>query len=263
MQATSDIYRRYLTVQTAKLADTLVSDYERAFEQVIDYYCQRKFIEPIRQKQDGQKAEAQFIVNENRRPYLEYYKNNCIAFFIPAAFTAMAVLGQNAFRFSSSDLHSAYAFWQDFFSYEFAHDIDNGPEFNVRKSIKAFIDNGIVIPHPTLPDTYDITPAALRDLNLFALFLKTFLESYWIAINYYMRNPQNSVKAKERLKKIAARGNRMYKRKEIDRKEALSKVSYQNAVDFFTSKGIKGSEDSEKIELYADAIQKALRLVQP
>ena len=55
----------------------------------------------------------------------------------------------------------------------------------------------------------------------------------------------------------------MYKRKEIERKEALSKVSYQNAVEFFTSKGIKGSEDSDKIEYYADAIQKALKLMQP
>ena len=77
-----------------------------------------------------------------------------------------------------------------------------------------------------------------------------------------MRNPQESVKAKDRLNKIAARGNRMYKRKEIERKEALSKVSYQNAVEFFTSKGIKGSEDSEKIEMYADAIQKALKFIQ-
>jgi glycerol-3-phosphate O-acyltransferase len=263
LQAINDIYRRHLTAQKAKLADTLVSDYERAFEQVIDYYCQRKFIEPIAKSKADKAAEMQFLINENRRPYLEYYKNNCIAFFIPAAYTAMAVMGQNAFRFSSSDLHSGYAFWQDFFGYEFAYDVDSGPEFNVRKSIKAFIDNAIVIPHPTLPDTYDITPAGLRKLNLFALFLKTFLESYWIAINYYMRNPQESVKAKDRLNKIAARGNRMYERKEIERKEALSKVSYQNAVEFFTSKGIKGSEDSEKIEVHADAIQKALKLLQP
>lgn len=259
----SDFYLRYLMVQKAKLADNLVSDSRRAFRQVIDYYCQRKFIEPVSKSKQDKNLDAQFIVNENRRPYLEYYKNNCIAFFIPGAFTAMAVLGQNAFRFSSSDLHSGYAFWQDFFGHEFARDVDSGPEFNVRKSIKAFIDNGIVAPHPTLPDTYDITPTDLRKLNLFALFLKTFLESYWITINYYMRNPQNSVTAKDRLNKIASRGNRMYKRKEIDRKEALSKVSYQNAVEFFNSKGIKGSENAEKIELYADAIQKALRLMQP
>jgi len=54
----------------------------------------------------------------------------------------------------------------------------------------------------------------------------------------------------------------MYKRKEVERKEALSKVSYQNAAEFFAGKGIKGSEDSAKIDLYAEAIQKALKFIQ-
>ncbi len=54
----------------------------------------------------------------------------------------------------------------------------------------------------------------------------------------------------------------MYKRHEIDLPEALSKVSFQNAVDFFTSKGIKGSDDSEKIEFYSEAIQKSLKTLQ-
>jgi glycerol-3-phosphate O-acyltransferase len=133
----------------------------------------------------------------------------------------------------------------------------------VRKSLKAFIDNAIVVPHKTLPDTYNITPAALRKLNLFALFLKTYCESYWIVLSYYRRNPQNSGKSKDRLKKITARGNRMYKRKEIDRREALSKVSYQNAIEFFTSKGIKGSDDTAEIDAYAEAIQKALKHLRP
>ena len=55
----------------------------------------------------------------------------------------------------------------------------------------------------------------------------------------------------------------MYKRKEVWRKEALSKVSYQNAVELFTSKGIKGTEDTEKIKIYAGAIQNALKHLQP
>ena len=120
-----------------------------------------------------------------------------------------------------------------------------------------------MVPHKTLPDTYDITPAALRKLNLFSLFLKTYCESYWIVLSYFKRNPNKSIKPKDRLKKIAARGNRMYKRKEIDRKEALSKVSYQNAVEFFASKGIKGSDDTGKIKVYEAALQKALTHLRP
>jgi glycerol-3-phosphate O-acyltransferase len=65
------------------------------------------------------------------------------------------------------------------------------------------------------------------------------------------------------VKKIEARANRMYKRQEIEHPEALSKVSYQNAVDFFSSQGIKGSDDVEKIDFYSDAIQKSLKALQP
>ena len=259
----SEIYMKHLTVQNAKLSDTLISDHRRAIEQVVESYCQRKFVEPVTKSKDENTAEKEYRINETRRLYLEYYKNNSIAFFIPAAYTAMAILENNAFRFSASDLHTGYTFWQDFFKYEFAYDVNFGPAFSVRKSIKAFIDNGFVTPHQTLPDTYDITSAGLRKLFLFSLFLKTYFESYWIVLSYYMRNPQNPDKTKDRLKKIAARGNRMYKRKEIDRKEALSKVNYQNAVDLFTSKGIKGSDDTEKIEFYANALQKAMKHLLP
>jgi glycerol-3-phosphate O-acyltransferase len=259
----NSIYLKYLAVQNAKLADTLVSDRLRAFEQVIDSYSQRKIIERIGKDKNEKDAEEHFLINEDRRLHLEYYKNNCIAFFIPAAYTAIAILQKDTFRFSAPELHDGYAFWQSFFKYEFAADIDNGPGFNVRKTIKTFIDDGIVVPHQTLPDTYDVTPTGFRKLKLFALFLKTFLESYWIVLNYFMRNPQNSVKSKDHLKKITNRGNRMYKRKEIWRKEALSKVSYQNAVELFTSKGIKGTEDTEKIKIYAAAIQNALKHLHP
>ena len=259
----SEIYLNYLTAQNAKLADTLLLDRRRAFEQAIDSYCQQKFIEPLPKGKDNKSADTHYLINESKRLNLDYYKNNSIAFFIPAAYTAMAILQLDKFRFSSAELHPGYAFWQDFFKYEFAYNAANTPEFSVRKSIKVFIDNAIVVPHKTLPDTYNITPAALRKLKWFSLYLKTFFESYWIVLSYYLRNPQNSVKSKDRLKKIAARGNRMYKRKEIDRKESLSKVSYQNAVDFFTSKGIKGADDMEKIEVYDQAIQQSLRHLRP
>jgi glycerol-3-phosphate O-acyltransferase len=256
-------YMKYLATQNAKLADTLVSDRQRAFEKVVVSYTQRKFIEPLSKGNEDQDTEKKYIINKGRRLYLEYYKNTCIAFFIPAAYTAMTILERDSFRFSASDLHAGYGFWQSFFKYEFAYDVDIPSEFHVRKSIKAFIDEGMVIPHQTLPDTYDVTPTGFRKLKIFALFLKTYLESYWIALNFYMRSPQNTVNPKNRIKKITARGNRMYKRKEIERKEALSKVTYQNAIEMFSSHKIKGSDDTEKIEPYAVAMQNALKYLQP
>ncbi len=194
-------YMKYLATQNAKLADTIVSDQQRAFDKVVESYTQRKFIEPVSKNKEETDTEKKFLINENRRLHLEYYKNTCIAFFIPAAYTAMAILEKDSFRFSASDLHAGYGFWQSFFKYEFAYDVDIRSKFHVRKSVKALIDDGIVIPHQTLPDTYDVTPAGFRKLKLFAFFLKTYFESYWIVLNFFMRNPARRGKTQRPYKK--------------------------------------------------------------
>ncbi len=199
------------------------------------------------------------MVNVNKRPNLEYYKNNCVGFFIPAAFTSLAIIEADAFRFSASDLLARYAFLQDFFKYEFSYDADQTVDSCVRQSLNALIDEGILTSPPNLADTHHLTPSGLRKLKLFSIFLKSYLESYWIVLNFFMKTPLNAVKHKDRLKKIADTGNQMFKRKEIERKEALNKVSFNNAITFFTSRGVKGAENKDQIEFPAQAIQKLLR----
>jgi len=251
-----DTYMNHLYSQEAKLADTLLIDHERAADQVLNTYIQRKFIERISKDKDSQLTDVLFKVNETKRPNLEYYKNNCIAFFVSAAITALAILVKDAFQFSASDLHADYKFLQYFFKYEFAYDVDRTPEYYVRKNLKTFIDDAILMPHPSLPDTYNLTSSGFRKLKLFASFLKTYFESYWIVLDFFRQYSQNSLKPKERLKKIDAIGNRMFKQKEVERKEALSRINYNNGIDFFTTNGVKGLENFEKIESYSDSIQK-------
>jgi len=241
----------------------LLLDQAHAIDQALDSYVQRKFIEPGPGTIESEPAERSYTVNVNRRPYLEYYKNSCIASFIPAAITALTILQKDAFQFSASDLHSDYRFVRDFFKYEFAYDVDKSVEFYVRKTLKTFIDDAVLIPHPTLPETYNVTSAGFRKLKLFSVFLKTYLESYCIVPSFYMRTPSDNITAKDRIKKIESWGKRMYKRREIERIEALSKVTYQNAVDLFSSRGIKGSENEAEIETYANAIRRALKCLQP
>ncbi|HSQ84246.1 MAG TPA: 1-acyl-sn-glycerol-3-phosphate acyltransferase, partial [Desulfobacterales bacterium] len=256
-----ETYMNYLLSQKAKLADTLLLDHTSTIELVLDTYVQRKFIDKVTESPDTLHAEALYKVNENKRPNLEYYKNNCISFFVPAAITALTILAKDAFQFSASDLHADYDFLQYFFKYEFAYDVDKTPEYFVRKNLKAFIDEAILMPHPKLPDTYNMTSSGFRKLQLFSRFLKPYFESYWIVLNYFMKYSQNSIKAKDRLKKIETIGNRMYKKKEIERIEALSTVNYNNGIEFFNYNGVKGSDDNEKILLYADGIHKYLNCI--
>ncbi|RPJ17888.1 MAG: glycerol-3-phosphate acyltransferase [Desulfobacteraceae bacterium] len=253
-----DIYIKYLNSQGAKPADTLISDFRTVIEQVLDSYVQRKFIEPVHLEKGERSNIKEFSVNINKRPAIEYYKNNCISFFVPAAIAALEILKIESFQFQASELHHGYAFQQNFFKYEFAYNIDKTPEYFIRKNIKAFIDDAILVPHPTLPDTYNITSSGLNKLKSFAVFLKPYYESYFVVLNYLMKTERNDIDAKERVKRIQTIGNRMYKNHEIERKEALSKVYYSNAIDFFNNKGIKGSDEIDKIKFYEDAIQKYL-----
>ena len=249
-----EIYLRYLQSQNTQLADTLHIDQNRAIENAFNEYAQRKFVEAFPREKGDTETKKEYRINENERTSLEYYKNNCVSYFIPAAFTAMAILRLDAFQFSASDLHEAYNNLRKLFQYEFAYDLDVNSEYLVRKTIKAFIDEAVLIPHQTLPDTYNVTSAGFRKLKLFANFLKAYFESYLIVLAHYAWVEKSDNNAKDRLKKIVARGRRMYKNREIERKESLSKVSYQNAVEFFTSRGIKSSENEEKIVAYVNSI---------
>lgn len=254
-----ETYLNYLLSQGARLSENL-NDPDRGVENVLATYTDRKFIG--RQKTKGAEHEEDedpwYVVWDNKRMNLEYYKNNCIHCFIPAAYTAMAILSYDAFQFSASALHSDYEFLQDFFKYEFAFDVDRSPEFMVRKNLKAFIDDAILMPHRTLPDTYNITAAGYRKLQFFAGFLKTYLESYWVVLNALKADGRRDLVKKERLKKIRSLGNQMYKRREIERSEALSQINYENGLTFFNFKGIKGAEDEDKIEFYTEVTQKYL-----
>jgi glycerol-3-phosphate O-acyltransferase len=256
-----ETYMNYLTSQKATLADTLLMDQNRVFEYVFDTYLQRRFIEPVSDDKDG--AEPQFTINTGKRSALEYYKNNCASVFIPAAFTALAILERDAFQFSGDDVFDGYYFLRNFFACEFAYDAEKSVELFIHKNIKSFIDDAIVMPHPTLPDTYNITSAGFRKLKLFSAVLTTYFESYWIVLNFFMRYPKDFAASKDRIKKIQSMGNRMYKKREIEHPEALSRVNYQNAVDCFVNNGIKGSEDDEKIQLYAKKIRSYLNILRP
>ena len=241
------MYLNCLSRQKAKLADTLLVDHHHAIRTVLEDYAQTKFIEASSENKHLSLEEAKYLINENKRPGLEYYKNNAIIFFIPMAYTALAILKKDAFQFSTEDIYQGYNFLQELFKNEFTQNLDISSESRVRNCIKAYIDEAAIVPHPSLPDTYNITSTGFRKLKIFSMFLASYLESYLVVINFFRENPNNSLSPKDRIKKIQAIGNRMYKNKEIERKEALSKSYYDNAVDVFISNGYKKSDKLEKI----------------
>ncbi|MCP4749073.1 MAG: glycerol-3-phosphate acyltransferase [Desulfobacteraceae bacterium] len=250
-----ETYTQLLYMQKARFSDTMLLDQRRACEQALGKYVQRKVLELPSGEKGLPIEKAEYILSASKRLKLEYYKNNCIAYFVPAAIAAMTILEKDAFQFSAADLHNQYKYLQNLLQYEFAYDIDNTHEHHVRKCLKAFIDDAILMPHATLPDTYQITSAGLRKLKLFARFLKPYVESYLVVLNYFKQTAKNSHSQKERIKRIQALGRTMLKKQEIDLPEAISKMNFENGITSFSSLKIRGLEDGELIE----PVEKKLR----
>ena len=80
--------------------------------------------------------------------------------------------------------------------------------------------------------------------------------------NYLRQNPATG-DTKERLRKIASFGERLHRLKEIEQREALSKVTYENALDVFASRIVKNADDREGLERYAQGVETALRGLKP
>jgi glycerol-3-phosphate O-acyltransferase len=256
-----DLYLRHLNTTGAKLADTMLGDHDRACEQALESYLERKLVELPSEEKDMPPELAQYHLPPGKRLQVEYYKNNCISHFVPAAFTAAVILEMDAFQFSATDIHERYRFLQDFFKYEFAFDMDKPGEYFVRKNIKFFIDEAILIPHQTMPDTYQITAAGLRKLKLFASFLRTYFESYWVVLHYFKQAPPEDIKGKERMKRIQSLGKTLLKHAEIELTESLSKINFDNGINFFTTHGIKSQEDQEQIDSYEQTIRRFISAI--
>jgi glycerol-3-phosphate O-acyltransferase len=260
--AAVELYLSHLYAVGAKLADTLIMDHRRAALHALESYAQRKILEPADEAPGAPGPPSGYLLKDSKRPHLEYYKNTCVAFFVPAAFTALAILQENAFQLSAAGLHARYEFLQDLFRNEFVFDADTPAEQQLRTALGRFIEEAALIPHPSLADTYNVTAAGLRQLRLFAMFMKTLLESYWVVLSYLRQNPAAG-DAKERLRKIASFGERLHRLKEIEHREALSKVTYENALDAFASRIAKNADDREGLERYAQGIESALRGLTP
>ena len=240
-----DAFMSYMEAMNVVRAETLLVDTHHAVTHIINGFVQQKFLRPVSKTDDVIRRDGHYHLALGKRPTLDYYKNSGIGPFVPAALTSLAILARDAFQFSSNDLYTNYRFLQDLFQNEFASGNGEAMDLRIRKTIKAFIADAILVPHPKLPDTYNMTSEGFRKLKCFAGFMASFLESYLVVLKYFSEIEKPPEDGAARLKQIQQLGAKLYKRQEIVRKEALSKINYLNAVDYCLKSDITKSENGD------------------
>jgi glycerol-3-phosphate O-acyltransferase len=175
---------------------------------------------------------------------LEYYKNGCLPVLLPAAVVALAILERDVFQFTTEALIPQMGQIEQLLEGEFPPDVAHDLTWRLRKTLKAFMDDAIIMPHAHLPDTYRLTAEGRRRLVQLAGLLKPLLESYWIAVNAHLQAASKNGHQKLSLnaKQIHQAGKRLYKQKRIDGIEALSLPVFQSAAGHYQGR-LKGQED--------------------
>jgi glycerol-3-phosphate O-acyltransferase len=228
----------YLKSQKVPEADSL-EDLNQAVEETLVLCESRKLITPI-EKEEGLTDElglGGYSIHEDKRPLLEYYKNNILHFFLPAAMVSLSILARQGFEFNRAQVLEDYCFLQDFFRNEFIFS-DADPEAQVMQTLDYFESRGVVIKLDPQEASYTLSASGLKELVYFANLLFNYLESYWIvlrSIKYLQKKPRSE---KEFLKRIQSIGQKLHKMGEVERSEALSEATFQNALKIFGEKGI-------------------------
>jgi glycerol-3-phosphate O-acyltransferase len=228
----------YLLSQQVTEADSL-GDLSQAVEETLSLCESRKLVTPI-EREEGLTDElglGGYSIDETKRPLLEYYKNNILHFFLPAAMVSLSILARQGFEFTREEILEDYGFLQDFFRNEFIFS-EVEPEVQVEQTLDYFAARGVVINLDPQEASYTLSASGLKDLAYFANLLFNYLESYWIvlrSIKFLQKKPRSE---REFLKRIQSIGQKLFKLGEVERSEALSESTFQNAIKIFGEKGI-------------------------
>jgi glycerol-3-phosphate O-acyltransferase len=228
----------YLQDQKVPRADSL-DNLSQAVEDTLKLCEVRKLITPI-EKEEGLTDElglGGYSIDETKRPLLEYYKNNIIHFFLPVSLVSMAILAGHGFEFGREEILEDFNFLTDIFKNEFTFS-NISAETQVEQTLDYFSSRGVAVSLDREKGRYTLSASGLKELSYFANLLYNYLESYWIvfrSIKYLQKKPRSE---KEFLKRIQSIGQKLHKLGEVERAEALSESTFQNALKLFGEKGI-------------------------
>ncbi len=243
-------FYEYLSVKKVKFAETFAHR-DKAIIDALNMFVQAGFISKIEAEKDEveEMQEVVYSLKEERRLNLEYYKNNILHFFIPLCFVATSIIKNNEDFISPNRILGDYTFlkkllWNEFIFDEHKDDQEDVNEVLAylyeRKMIESVERDG--------QSMIEIKGRGSKKLKPFADLIHNYLEAFWIVMRSCLYLKKNPLPKKEWLKKIMALGDRMYRKGEVLRKEALSQANYQNVIIYLEDADLIKSFKDEKID---------------
>lgn len=187
--------------------------------------------------ENGRQKEPFYCLNEKKIFKLSYYKNNIIHYFIPYSFVAVSLLCCPNEVIGMEDLKKDYLLLSDIFKHEFICSSDLEEE--VERAIRYFSKKKFIV---VKNDAFSLTRSGINSLTLWSELIRTYIESYWIALKSFGRLRGRRIREREILKSMKMEGEDLYKLKIIRHLDSVSYVTFKNALTYIREN--ISSEDS-------------------
>ncbi len=244
----------YVKNTGAPLADVFDrEDDEKLIERVVDYFVEKGVVEI--KELGGKKV---YVVDEDKRNYLEYYKNNIIHLFLKVAFVSTAILVKKKNKISINEIFDEANFIFEMFKKEFLYEKDELTFEDLKKELDNLKDYRLIT---VKGDTVSVRSHAIPILKHVASMILSYLEAYYTVLEGYYAIARDNVDMPSNIvSEFLDRGKYLYAMGEITRRESINKFYYQNAHQQFVQNGyvdwhalfeeFKKSDTSESKEKY-------------
>jgi len=226
-------FYEYLSTRQVKFAATFAHR-ERAIADALNIFTSTDIISKIEAvEEEEEMQEVVYSLADAKRLNLEYYKNNILHFFMSICFVATAMVKNPEDVMSLAKIMGDYKFlkwllWNEFIFDERRDDVEEVDEvlayLHARSMIVTTERDGEV--------WIEIKSRGNAKLKPFAGLIHNYLESCWIVTRSMVYLKKKPLTQKDWLAKIRPLGDRMFRKGEILRAEALSQANYQNAIKF-------------------------------
>ena len=238
LQAILNEFYDYLSTRKVKFAATF-DNRERALQDSLNIFASTNIISRIEADEEEEMQEVVYSLEENKRLNLEYYKNNILHFFVSICFVATAIVKNPEDTLSQTKILADYKFFKWLLWNEFIFDeaLDDRQEVD---DVLSYLKSRFLIVRANRDSEEWIEVKSRGSVRLkpFTGLIHNYLESYWIVIRSLACLKKAPLTQKEWLAKIRPLGERMFRKGEVLRAEALSQSNYLNAVKFMEGAGL-------------------------
>jgi len=227
-------YLRYLRFKECRLSEPLQKYQKSAVRESLRKYVKEGLVQECR---DGDSL--LYRIPEDKRPFLDYYKNTAIHFFvsISALTTLLRSLGRE--EVSLKEVEEGYTFLQELFQYEFTFSRRQSLQSHLEKLLTFLETEGAL---RRSADRIVLIPEGRSTLDLFSSPLRNFLEGYLLVLENLPFLGTRRWESKDLIQSIQERGKVFYLKEWISRWESVNKFVSQNSLSAFRDLGLLKEE---------------------